>query len=319
MWEPCLSDEEEDEQFEYFYVENPDTLTVKKHKKRQALFAEGAEKDGVDVDNIPLFPSKEPITYREEVTYHQNSGDYRPSGDDLVSYVLADIDNVLPFGYPTEQFITWLGNDVWTRCEESKRIRKEAIAKMRLEALQTGSALRNPDAKLKTEEDTGLVAGQGRILRLPYEIISNSQQCKVRAKAKVVDTLYNSLRQVAKDIKAATLRLEMLNPKPALLNGTGKTRAPVGGTEPSTEVNKFGYNPALERRLKYALVPLFTQQNKQAFLNINYMYEHPDNQTAYRCDVEKTENADKLAIKQQDEFKRDEDFVAVETTYKKTR
>lgn len=34
MWEPCVSDEEEDEQFEYFYVENPDTLTVKKHKKR---------------------------------------------------------------------------------------------------------------------------------------------------------------------------------------------------------------------------------------------------------------------------------------------
>lgn len=49
------------------------------------------------------------------------------------------------------------------------------------------------------------------------------------------------------------------------------------------------------------------------------MYEHPDNQTAYRCDVEKTENAHKLAIKQQDEFKRDEDFVAVETSYKKTR
>jgi len=54
-------------------------------------------------------------------------------------------------------------------------------------------------------------------------------------------------------------------------------------------------------------------------LNINYMYEHPDNQTAYRCDVEKTENSDKLAIKQHDEFKRDEDFVAVETSYKKMR
>jgi hypothetical protein len=85
-------------------------------------------------------------------------------------------------------------NDVWTRCEESKRIRKEAIAKMRLEALQTGNALRNPDAKLKTEQDTGLVATQGRILRLPFEIISNSKECKVRAKAKVVDSLYNSLR-----------------------------------------------------------------------------------------------------------------------------
>jgi len=113
--------------------------------------------------------------------------------------------------------------------------------------------------------------------------------------------------------------MEMLNPKPALINGTTKTRAPVGGTEPTTEINKFGHNPALERRLKYKLVPLFTQNNKQVFLNINYMYEHPDNQTAYRCDVEKTDNSDKLAIKQHDEFKRDEDFVAVETSYKKMR
>ena len=102
MWEPCLSDEEEDEQFEYFYVENPDTLTVKKHKKRQALVADGADENAIDLDSIPMFPSKEPMVYREEVTYHQNSGDYRPSGDDLVSYVLADIHNVLPFGYPTE-------------------------------------------------------------------------------------------------------------------------------------------------------------------------------------------------------------------------
>ena len=49
------------------------------------------------------------------------------------------------------------------------------------------------------------------------------------------------------------------------------------------------------------------------------MFEHPDNQTAYRCDVEKSENSGKLAIKPHEEFKRDEDFVAVETSYKKMR
>lgn len=157
--------------------------------------------------------------------------------------------------------------------------------------------MRNPDAKLKTEEDTGLVYSVGRILRRPFELLSNSKDCKVRATFKIVDTLFNSLRQVAKDIKTVTLRLEMENPKPALINGTAKTKAPVGGAEPNTEVNRFGYNPALERRLRYKLTPLFTQGHKQVFLNVNYMYEHPDNQTAYRCDVEKTENADKLAIK----------------------
>ena len=235
-----------------------------------------------------MFPSKEAIQYREEVTYHQNSGDYRPSGDDFVSYILADFDNVLPFGYAAEQYITWMKNDVWNRCEESKRLRKEEIAKMRLEALQTGRALRNPDAKLKTEEDTGLVVSNGRVLRISFPIISNSTDCQVRGKAKTVDSLYNSLRQVAKDIKTVTLRLDVLKPKP--------TENRIGSTEPSTEINKFGYNPALERRLKYALVPLFTQGNKSAYLNIHYMYEHPDTQTAYRCDVQKTENANRLAI-----------------------
>ena len=54
-------------------------------------------------------------------------------------------------------------------------------------------------------------------------------------------------------------------------------------------------------------------------MNIHYMYEHHDYETAYRCDVERAENANKLAIKPSDEYQRDEDFVAVETSYKKMR
>jgi hypothetical protein len=49
------------------------------------------------------------------------------------------------------------------------------------------------------------------------------------------------------------------------------------------------------------------------------MYENDDFKTAYRCDVERAENANKLAIKPNDEYQRDEDFVAVETSYKKMR
>lgn len=35
--------------------------------------------------------------------------------------------------------------------------------------------------------------------------------------------------------------------------------------------------------------------------------------------IERAENANKLAIKPSDEYQRDEDFVAVETSYKKMR
>jgi hypothetical protein len=49
------------------------------------------------------------------------------------------------------------------------------------------------------------------------------------------------------------------------------------------------------------------------------MYEHPDFETAYRCDVERVENSNKLANKPSEEYQRDEDFLAVDTNYKKMR
>jgi len=46
---------------------------------------------------------------------------------------------------------------------------------------------------------------------------------------------------------------------------------------------------------------------------------HPDYEAAYRCDVEKTENSRKLAIKPNDEYKRDEEFIPYETTFQRMR
>lgn len=43
---------------------------------------------------------KEPFVYNEEVTY---SGDL-PLGSNTF-YVLSELENVFPFGYPTEQFL----------------------------------------------------------------------------------------------------------------------------------------------------------------------------------------------------------------------
>jgi len=49
----------------------------------------------------------------------------------MVSYVLADLSDVVPVGYPTEQFLTWMRNDVHTKLEEAKQGRKEALARMK--------------------------------------------------------------------------------------------------------------------------------------------------------------------------------------------
>ena len=51
---------------------------------------------------LPAFVIKEAVTYKEQVVYYLNSGDYKPKSDDVVSHILADFDDVLPLGYPTE-------------------------------------------------------------------------------------------------------------------------------------------------------------------------------------------------------------------------
>ena len=42
-------------------------------------------------------------------------------------------------------------------------------------------------------------------------------------------------------------------------------------------------------------------------------------ETVYRCDVQKVETKGKLAIKESEEIKKEEEFVNVETSYKKVR
>ena len=318
LLEPCASDEEDKEGWDYKYLEDAGSMTLKKHKKKSAPPpVETSTGDGLDLDSAPLFSVKDAIIFKEEVIFHQNSGDYKPKQDDMVSYCLADLADVLPIGYPTEQFLTWMRNDVHTKLEEAKQGRKEALARMKREVMETGGAGREP--QLKKEEDGGLVKAHGAYLEKPFAMLTSSPASKVRAKAKVVDTLYNALRAVIKDTHSLHLRLHMDHPKASLRSGATKSRAPVGGTEPTTEINKFGYNPAFQRRVRYKEVPLFSKGPKPVHVNINYMYEHPDFVSAYRCDVERVENSNKLAIKATEEYQRDEDFLAVDTPYKKMR
>ena len=89
--------------------------------------------------------------------------------------------------------------------------------------------------------------------------------------------------------------------------------------EPQVEVNKFGYNPALERRLAYKYLPAASKGNEHQFINVNYLIAEPDFETAYRSDVQRIETRGKMAIKDSDEIKRDEEFNAVEASYRRVR
>lgn len=89
--------------------------------------------------------------------------------------------------------------------------------------------------------------------------------------------------------------------------------------EPSIELNKFGYNPALERRLAYKYLPVASKGGEQMWINVNYLIADPDFETAYRSDVHRIETKQRMAIKEHDEIKRDEEFNHVETTYRRMR
>jgi hypothetical protein len=312
-----MSDEDETNEFEYHYFENEANLTVRKHRRRRPLLERSD--DAATTEHIPMFPSKEPVQFKENVVYHQNDGDYRPHGDDFVSYVIADFKDVFPFGYPTEQFLCWLKNDVYIKFEEAKRARREAIALMKREVLDGTNTMK--ESKIKKEVDTGLVPLLSKIINMSFKICSIGHT-NVRASVRIVDILYNALRVVQKDSKALALRLAMEHPRESVKNAKVKLRPPAGGSEPSTEINKFGFNPALERRLSYKFIQIFSKQKEtqaKEFVNINYLLDHEDYRTAYRCDVQKYEKASILNIQKSEEYKREEEFTAIECSFKKIR
>jgi len=66
----------------------------------------------------------------------------------------------------------------------------------------------------------------------------------------LTDIAYNTLRKILRE--GMQLSIRMNNPFP---KGTtrSKSRAGLSSSEPILEINKFGYNPTLERRIHYRL------------------------------------------------------------------
>ena len=97
----------------------------------------------------------------------------------------------------------------------------------------------------------------------------------------MTDKLYNTFRKVLRDGVCLTLRMHTQFPKPGQ---RPKSRSSLNSSDPIFELNKFGYNPALERRVLYKLLPL-QSLNEAQWMNVYYMLEDPDFETAYKCDV----------------------------------
>jgi hypothetical protein len=163
------------------------------------------------------------------------------------------------------------------------------------------------------EKDPGILPSESGMFIEQVVHSWGLNQAGVTIVARVTDTLYNSYRKKLRDGVNMVLRFFSPFPKSG---GRSRGRATASKDEPSLDINKFGYNPSLERRISYKYLPVASKGGELQFINVNYILDHPDFETAYRSDVNRIETKGKMSIKDSDEIRREEEFNNVETSYK---
>jgi len=114
--------------------------------------------------------------------------------------------------------LAWIKNDVHFHLEEAQRIRKEQMAKLKREALETGQAMKDVNIK-RGEEDGGMLKMKGLLHKNAFPLKSNEIETKTRAKFHLIDTLYNSLRSSLKEVQILNLRYDYKNPEQPVRSG----------------------------------------------------------------------------------------------------
>lgn len=69
--------------------------------------------------------ARDPFYFKEVVQYYVADADGKincaaPKIDDIEYEVLTDHSNIFPLGYPTEQYLAWVKNDVHKAMQEMK-------------------------------------------------------------------------------------------------------------------------------------------------------------------------------------------------------
>jgi hypothetical protein len=145
-------------------------------------------------------------------------------------------------------------------------------------------------------------------------------ECNAQFEVKITDSVYNNFREILKDGSQMSLRMHC--PWPTADCKTVRRNHTSYMADPVTDINPKGFNPAMERRLHYKLLHLQSGGKAckgQAFININYLLDHPTFETAYRCDVQNVETKNKLSLKPSEDDPPQDQFCHIETSYKKLR
>lgn len=204
----------------YIYENRSD----KKYKKRKPK-AEGSQAEEEDV----YFTTRDPFQFIESVVYYHENVDagiktsvVKPSDEDFQYEVLADQENIFPLGYPTEQYMSWVKNDVHRAFAKLKEEKKQALAALKRDVCDvkpgstaggnstaaTAAAVANvPD------QDPGILDETRKNVEQGFKMFSSQFDIKVTSFSLIKDTHYNSLRIMFKDSHSCVIRPEMPLPK----------------------------------------------------------------------------------------------------------
>ncbi len=269
-----------------------------------------------------FFTTRDPFTFTETVVYYHKGVDVdgkrvpaAPSVEDSEYDVLTPATNVFPLGYPTEQYLCWVKNDVQRAFQKLKEEKKQALAAMKRELFE-GTATAGQAQQPVSDADPGILAEHKKIVEQDYRMHSSLHPVQVHTFARIKDVQYNSLRLMFKDSSNLVIRPEVKSLKPASAVKKEEDGS-VDISRPLVRKTAFGYNPALERRISYRLTQVENKKGhkESIFVNVNYLVVDPVFETAYRCDVRRVETSEKMAIKPADEFLREEEFCNVTTPF----
>jgi hypothetical protein len=307
-WESCNEDENDDD--DGYNYELRDDKRFKQKKAEQS--AEAATVKDV------FLTARDPFYFKEVVKYYQNNDKgecdvVQPSLEDFEYDVITEHSNIFPLGYPTEQYLSWVKNDVHKALAEVKAQKKKTILAMKRD-LFNNSEGQKPAPTVNADRERGLIEENGRFVTHYFKMYRTHGDLCVQTSASMHDATYNSLRGLFKDNNALQIRPSFDNPS---RKGHVDKNQDLGS--PLKRFSAFGFNPTLERRLNYVYTCCRLKDEKsetQMWINVNYLIQDPVFETAYRADVQRIESHAKMAIKPNEEFTRDEDFNNVSTTFR---
>ena len=191
--EGYLTVEEDEEQMsDYTYRDIEDEEgKAKKQKKRRP------DEDDGDVGGL-LMTVREPFKFMETVQYYKTDGEeesegpvvHPPSEQDVEVDILSEMTDVYPLGYPTEQFICKLKNDIRDAFTKLKEDRRKALAEMRRQMFENAAA-QKMERPPEVQKDPGLLEAKGFLHVEPFKLHDTVNKVRVRTVAAIKDHVYN--------------------------------------------------------------------------------------------------------------------------------